>query len=117
MFAGVGHRGSRRRRSASSSATRTPTSTNTLKQYVAGDRIVRQWIIEACKEYGITATIEGSLDLKLNLTQMADGYSGQEHSFPIMPLYKDVVEFVARTKTFYTPTILVAYGAPWSENY
>ena len=57
--------------------------TNTLKQYVAGDRIVRQWIIEACQEYGITATIEGSLDLKLNLTQMADGYSGQEHSFPL----------------------------------
>ncbi len=91
--------------------------TNTIKQYVAGDRIVRQWIIEACKEYGITATIEGSLDLKLNLTQMADGYSGQEHSFPILPLYKDVTEFVARTKTFYTPTILVAYGAPWSENF
>ena len=91
--------------------------TNTLKQYVAGDRIVRQWILEACKEYGITATIEGSLDLKLNLTQMADGYSGQEHSFPIAPLYKDVTMFVAKTKTFYTPTILVAYGAPWSENY
>ncbi|MGE3275075.1 MAG: amidohydrolase family protein [Vicinamibacterales bacterium] len=91
--------------------------TNTIKQYVAGDRLIRQWIIEACKEYGITATIEGSLDLKLNLTQMADGYSGQEHSFPIQPLYKDVVEFVARTKTFYTPTILVAYGAPWTENY
>lgn len=91
--------------------------TNTLKQYVAGDRIVRQWIIEACQEYGITATIEGSLDLKLNLTQMADGYSGQEHSFPIAPLYKDVTTFVAKTKTFYTPTILVAYGAPWSENY
>ncbi|MEX2273686.1 MAG: amidohydrolase family protein [Vicinamibacterales bacterium] len=91
--------------------------TNTIKQYVAGDRIVRQWIIEAAKEYGITATVEGALDLKLNLTQIADGYSGQEHSFPIMPLYKDVVEFVARTKTFYTPTILVAYGAPWSENY
>jgi imidazolonepropionase-like amidohydrolase len=91
--------------------------TNTLKQYVAGDRIVRQWIIEACKEYGITATIEGSLDLKLNLTQIADGYSGQEHSFPIAPLYKDVTMFVAKSKTFYTPTILVAYGAPWSENY
>ena len=48
---------------------------------------------------------------------MADGYSGQEHSFPIAPLYKDVTTFVAKTKTFYTPTILVAYGAPWSENY
>ncbi len=91
--------------------------TNTLKQYVAGDRIVRQWIIEASREYGITPTIEGSLDLKLNLTQIADGYTGQEHSFPIMPLHKDVVEFVARTKTFYTPTTLVAYGAPWSENH
>ncbi len=91
--------------------------TNTLKQYVAGDRLVRQWIIEACRELGITPTIEGSLDLKLNLTQIADGYTGQEHSFPIMPLHKDVVEFVARTKTFYTPTILVAYGAPWSENF
>jgi Tol biopolymer transport system component/imidazolonepropionase-like amidohydrolase len=91
--------------------------TNTLKQYVAGDRIVRQWIIEACKEYGITATIEGALDLKLNLTQMADGYSGQEHSLPIVPIYRDVTQFVAKTKTFYTPTILVAYGAPWTENY
>jgi Tol biopolymer transport system component/imidazolonepropionase-like amidohydrolase len=91
--------------------------TNTIKQYVAGDRIVRQWIIEASREYGITPTIEGSLDLKLNLTQIADGYTGQEHSFPIMPLHQDVVEYVARTKTYYTPTILVAYGAPWSENY
>jgi imidazolonepropionase-like amidohydrolase len=78
---------------------------------------VRQWIIEACREYGITATIEGALDLKLDLTQMADGFSGQEHSLPIMPLYNDVVQFVVRTKTFYTPTTLVAYGAPWSENF
>ena len=91
--------------------------TNTLKQYVAGDRIVRQWIVQASREYGLTPTIEGSLDLKLNLTQIADGYTGQEHSFPIMPLHKDVIEFVARTKTYYTPTILVAYGAPWTENH
>ena len=91
--------------------------TNTLKQYVAGDRIVRQWIIQASREYGLTPTIEGSLDLKLNLTQIADGYTGQEHSFPIMPLHKDVIEFVARTKTYYTPTMLVAYGAPWTENH
>jgi imidazolonepropionase-like amidohydrolase len=53
----------------------------------------------------------------MNLTQMADGYSGHEHSLPIFPLYKDVTEFTARTKTYYTPTILVAYGAPWTENY
>lgn len=78
---------------------------------------MRQRVIAACKEYGITATTEGSLDLKLDLTQMADGYSGHEHSLPVLPLYRDVVQFVAKTGTFYTPTILVAYGAPWTENY
>jgi hypothetical protein len=48
---------------------------------------------------------------------MADGFSGNEHALPIQPLYKDVVQFVAKTHTFYTPTTLVAYGAPWSENF
>ena len=65
-----------------------------LSQPVAGDRLVRQWLIQAAKEYGITATIEGSLDLKLNLTQMADGYSGQEHSLPIMPIYFYTSNFI-----------------------
>jgi Tol biopolymer transport system component/imidazolonepropionase-like amidohydrolase len=91
--------------------------TMTLKQYVVGDRIVRQWVAAACQKYGITPTTEGALDMKLDLSQMIDGYSGNEHSLPIQPLYKDVAEFVAQTKTFYTPTLLVAYGAPWTENY
>ncbi|OLC84587.1 MAG: hypothetical protein AUH72_01540 [Acidobacteria bacterium 13_1_40CM_4_65_8] len=61
--------------------------------------------------------MDHSLDMKLDLSQMIDGYTGSEHSLPIQPLYKDVTEFVAKTHTFYTPTTLVAYGAPWSENY
>jgi hypothetical protein len=91
--------------------------TNTLKQYVTGDRLTRQWVAMACKEFGITPTTEGALDMKLDLSQMIDGFSGNEHSLPIQPLYKDIAQFVAQTKTYYTPTILVAYGAPWSENY
>jgi Tol biopolymer transport system component len=91
--------------------------TTTLKEYVVGDRIVRQWVAMACKEFGITSTTEGALDMKLDLSQMADGFSGNEHALPIHPLYKDVVQYVAKTGTFYTPTMLVAYGAPWSENY
>jgi imidazolonepropionase-like amidohydrolase len=55
--------------------------------------------------------------MKLDLSQMIDGFSGNEHSLPIQPLYKDIAQFVAQTKTFYTPTTLVAYGAPWTENY
>jgi Tol biopolymer transport system component/imidazolonepropionase-like amidohydrolase len=91
--------------------------TNTLKEYVTGDRLTRQWVAMACKEFGITPTTEGALDMKLDLSQMIDGFSGNEHSLPIQPLYKDITQFVAQSKTFYTPTILVAYGAPWTENY
>ncbi len=91
--------------------------TNTLKQYVVGDRLVRQLVAMACKEYGITPTTEGALDMKLDLSQMIDGYSGHEHSLPLQPIYNDVIQFVAKTKTYYTPTILVAYGGPWAENY
>src|SRR5437868_8819391 len=91
--------------------------TTTLKEYVSGDRIVRQWVSMACKDLGITSTTEGALDMKLDLSQMADGFSGNEHALPIHPIYKDVAEYVTRTKTFYTPTLLVAYGAPFSENY
>jgi len=91
--------------------------TDTLKQYVVGDRNVRQMVAMACADNKITPTTEGALDMKLNLSQMIDGYSGHEHSLPLQPIYDDVIQFVAKTKTYYTPTILVAYGGPWTENY
>ncbi len=91
--------------------------TDTVKSYIPGDRIVRQWVILAARTYRLMPTTEGALDMKLDLSQMIDGFTGSEHSLPIQPLYKDVTEFVARTHTFYTPTTLVAYGAPWTENY
>jgi hypothetical protein len=71
----------------------------------------------AAKEQGLIPTTEGALDMKLDLSQIIDGYPGNEHSFPITPLYKDVVELVAKSRTFYTPTLLVSYGGPWAENY
>jgi Tol biopolymer transport system component/imidazolonepropionase-like amidohydrolase len=89
----------------------------TIKQYVVGDRIVRQWVAMAARKHELTPTTEGALDMKLDLTQMADGYSGHEHSLPLIPIYDDVAQYVARTRTYYTPTILVAYGGPWTENY
>jgi imidazolonepropionase-like amidohydrolase/Tol biopolymer transport system component len=92
-------------------------ATDTIKSYVPGDRIVRQWIIKAAAKYRLMPTTEGALDMKLDLSQMTDGFTGLEHSLPIQPIYHDVAQFVAKTKTFYTPTILVAYGAPWTENF
>ncbi|MEJ7809927.1 MAG: amidohydrolase family protein, partial [Gemmatimonadaceae bacterium] len=91
--------------------------TKTLKMYIAGNRQQRQWIIQAAREQQIMPTTEGALDFRYDLTMVQDGYSGQEHSLPIFPLYKDVVTVFAQSGIAYTPTLLVAYGGPWAENY
>jgi Tol biopolymer transport system component len=91
--------------------------TNTLKSYMIGNRKQRQWMIEACRKNQVMPTTEGGLDLKLNLTHAIDGFSGNEHSLPVVPLFADVVELFAKTGISYTPTLLVAYGGPFGETY
>ncbi len=91
--------------------------TKYIKMYLTGNRKQRQWIINAAKNQSIMPTTEGGLDFKLNMTQILDGYPGHEHALPIYPLYKDVFTFVAKAKTLVTPTLLVAYGGPFAENY
>ncbi len=91
--------------------------TNTLKSYMVGNRRQRQWMIDACQKNGVMPTTEGGLDLKLNLTHALDGFSGNEHSLPVVPLFGDVVKLFASTGISYTPTLLVAYGGPFAETY
>ena len=92
-------------------------NTKSIKMYLVGNRQMRQWVIMAAKELELMPTTEGGLDFKLNMTQLLDGYPGHEHSFPIYPIYKDVVQSVAESKMAVTPTLLVSYGGPWAENY
>ncbi|OJJ23967.1 amidohydrolase [marine bacterium AO1-C] len=92
-------------------------NTKTIKMYLTGNRQQRQWIIMAAKEQKLMPTTEGGLDFKLNMTQLIDGYPGHEHSLPIYPIYKDVTKTIAESKMTVTPTLLVAYGGPWAENY
>jgi Tol biopolymer transport system component len=88
-----------------------------IKSYIVGNRRQRQLVVEASKELGMMPTTEGGLDLKLDLTHAMDGMKGNEHSLPIVPLYKDVVTFLAQSGTFYTPTLIVNYGGPFAENF
>lgn len=88
-----------------------------LKSYIAGNRKQRQWIVQAAKELGLMPTTEGALDMKLDMTHIIDGFSGNEHNFPIVDLHRDVVELTARSGIAYTPTLLVTYGGPAAENY
>lgn len=91
--------------------------THTLKQYMVGQRMPRQWILMAAREQHVTPTLEGGLDFKKNLTEALDGYAGSEHAYPITPLYQDIVKVIAQTGITYTPTLLVQYGGPFGENY
>ena len=91
--------------------------TKTIKMYMSGNRRQRQWIVMAAKEQELLPTTEGGLDMKYDLEMIVDGYPGLEHSFPIFPLYRDVVELTAHTRVAYTPTLLVSYGGPFGENW
>lgn len=91
--------------------------TKTIKMYRVGNRKQRQWVIMASKEQELMPTTEGSLHMRLNMTQMLDSYPGHEHNLPIYPIYSDLVEAVAFSKMAVTQTMLVAYGGPWGEEY
>jgi hypothetical protein len=91
--------------------------TKYIKMYMTGNRQQRQWIIMAAREQKLKPTTEGGLDFQYNLTMMMDGYAGQEHALPIIPLYKDIVRLAVDSGIIYTPTLIVAYGGPFGENY
>jgi hypothetical protein len=91
--------------------------THNIKSYMVGNRKQRQWVVMAAKELELIPTTEGGSDMKMDLTHAIDGMHGNEHTLPVIPLYKDVVELFARTRTAYTPTLLVQYGAPIADEY
>ena len=79
--------------------------TRYLKSYEVGNRLQRQWMVQASKDLKMMPTTEGAEDLWMDLTHFIDGFSGNEHSLPVTPLYNDVVQLVAQSKTFFTPTV------------
>jgi len=88
---------------------------DSLKQYMQPRRIQREWLAIAAAKEGVNITAEGGGDLKLDLSMVLDGYTGVEHSLPIVPIYKDVIELEAQAKTTYTPTLIVSYGGPFGQ--
>ncbi|HVH08683.1 MAG TPA: amidohydrolase family protein [Gemmatimonadales bacterium] len=91
--------------------------TKYIKQYVKGNRQTRQWVIMAAKELGIMPTTEGAIDTKYDLTMLLDGYPGQEHAIPTVPIYRDAITLYAQSGIEYTPTLIVQYGGPFGEDW
>jgi hypothetical protein len=85
--------------------------TRNIKSYMVGDRDRRQFMVEASKELGMMPTTEGASNMVMDITHAMDGFAGNEHAIPVTPLHDDVVRLFAASRTSYTPTLDVVYGA------
>ncbi len=81
-----------------------------LKEYRTGNRMQREWLLEATQALNVQATTEGALDMKLDMTQIQDGFPGNEHAFSAVPIADDIVQLFARAGVSYTPTLQIGNG-------
>lgn len=88
-----------------------------VKSYNQPRREQRQQVIEAARQLGMMVVPEGGSLLQHNLTMVADGHTGVEHSLPVDRIYQDVQQFWGASKTGYTPTLVVGYGGLDGEHY
>ncbi len=88
-----------------------------VKSYNQPRREQRQQVIAAAKELGMMVVPEGGSLFEHNMTMVADGHTGVEHSLPVEKVYQDVQQFWGGSKTGYTPTLVVGYGGIGGENY
>jgi hypothetical protein len=88
-----------------------------IKMYRSGNRRVRQWIAQAAGKLGLNPTTEGALAMKLDLTQMIDGFAGHEHALTAEPLRDDVLSLMAGLGVSYTTTLQIGNGGPEGQDY
>ncbi|MBZ4417550.1 amidohydrolase family protein [Myxococcus sp. RHSTA-1-4] len=88
-----------------------------VKSYNQPRRDQRQKVLQAARELGMLVVPEGGSLLQHNLTMVVDGHTGVEHAIPVARIYADVKQLWGKSGTGYTPTLGVAYGGIWGENY
>jgi imidazolonepropionase-like amidohydrolase/Tol biopolymer transport system component len=88
-----------------------------VKSYNQPRREQRQQIIAAARELGMEVVPEGGSFYNHNLSMIIDGHTTIEHNIPIATLYNDVISLWKNSKTAYTPTLIVSYGAVSGEYY
>ncbi|WP_337840444.1 amidohydrolase family protein [Rheinheimera sp.] len=88
-----------------------------VKSYNQPRREQRQQVIEAARELDMMVVPEGGSLMQHNLSMAVDGHTTLEHSLAAAVLYDDVKQLWSQTQTAYTPTLVVAYGGIFGENY
>jgi imidazolonepropionase-like amidohydrolase/Tol biopolymer transport system component len=88
-----------------------------VKSYNQPRRDQRQQVIEAARQTRMMVVPEGGSLFQHNMSMIVDGHTGIEHSIPVGAIYDDVIQLWGKSKTGYTPTLVVGYGGNWGENY
>lgn len=88
-----------------------------VKSYNQPRREQRQQVIKAARDLKVMVVPEGGSTFFHNMSEVLDGHTTVEHNIPIADLSNDVVKLWAASKTAYTPTLIVAYGAINGEDY
>jgi imidazolonepropionase-like amidohydrolase/Tol biopolymer transport system component len=88
-----------------------------VKSYNQPRREQRQQVLAAARELNMMVVPEGGSLFEHDMTMVVDGHTGVEHSIPVAAIYDDVRQLWPATKVGYTPTLVVAYGGSFGENY
>jgi len=88
-----------------------------VKSYNQPRRDQRQQIIAAARELNMMVVPEGGSLFQHNMSMIVDGHTTIEHSVPLARLYDDVHQLWRQTGVSYNPTLVVAYGGSYGENY
>jgi imidazolonepropionase-like amidohydrolase/Tol biopolymer transport system component len=90
---------------------------SSVKSYNQPRRDQRQQVLAAARELGMNVVPEGGAMFNANLSMVVDGHTTLEHSLSVENVYDDVVQLWSASAMAYTPTLVVAYGGLWGENY
>ena len=88
-----------------------------VKSYNQPRRDQRQQIIQAARELKMMVVPEGGSLYEMDMSMVVDGHTGLEHTLPPAKIYDDVKQLWSQTDVGYTPTLIVAYGGSFGENY
>jgi len=88
-----------------------------IKSYRYPQRQQRQMLIKAGREAGVMVDVEGESNFFNNITMIIDGQTNLQHNMPVANYYDDVVQLMAHGQTPNTPTLVVAFGELFGENY
>jgi len=88
-----------------------------VKSYKWPARKHRQMLVKAAREVGVNIVVEGETHFYNNISMILDGHTNLEHNLPVATMYDDVVQLMAAADVSNTPTLVVAFGELFGENW